>query len=226
MQDGRSRARRRGTWGRLAAVVLVLAPGALLGACGDDGGLTASSSTTGSSTSSTTRPATTSTAGATTTTAHPTTTTGPKAGALRLQPGRLGPLHVGMTQAAATATGLIGPFEPGCELSSPPPQAARLLAPLDGFVEVQDGVVTTIAVGAGAPTAPGGVRTGDPLDSARAAFEAAGYEVSIDESTAEVFGDWFVSVTDGGTAVYGFGAGAEAPHELGLVYTPDLLACE
>jgi hypothetical protein len=125
----------------------------------------------------------------------------------------------------ARATGLIGTFEPGCEVVSPRPQVAPL-EPVQGSVEVNGGSVTSITVSGGdVETAPGGVAPGDPLDGAVAAWEAAGLEVSVDESTEEMFGVWFVDVLDDGERA--FGASADpADGSVGPITIPELVACE
>lgn len=204
-------ARRRTVRG--SGVVLALA--LLVAACSSSGHQVTSTTSSSSSTSTTTS-----------TTAPPlkptTTTTAP----LRLSARKLGPIHVGMTQAEATATGLIGAFTSGCEIQSPPPQDAPLLPPLVGTVEVTDGHVSSIGVRAGAPTDPGGVSGNTTLDQAKAAFEAAGLTVKVDTSTAGTFNSWFVDVTQAGQPVFGFAADAAAPHTVGIIFTPSLLVCE
>ena len=58
----------------------------------------------------------------------------------------VGELQIGMTIEAASATGLVGEFTPGCELASPDATGAPLLAPLKGYVYGSGGSLTHIDV--------------------------------------------------------------------------------
>lgn len=212
----------RGELGRAVTVVVAallvigVALGAYLVVSGDDDeGVEASGSTTTAPSGD----------GSSTTTTAATGAPDPAGVALSRE--GLGALRIGMTKAQAEATGMLGAFTPGCEVRMPRPEGAPLLAPYDGYVEVDGGVVTSITVHSGAATDPGGVRAGDRLDEATAAFEAAGLTVTVDEGTEEVFGVWFVSVTDeSGDDVFGTTADPAADGALGPISTPYVQACE
>ena len=188
----------------------------------------ASCGTTGGSSDSTTTSSTTSTGSTTSnpsTTSTTSSTSSSEPAALTLTPQGLGPLQLGMSLEDAQATGLVGTFEPGCEIVSPRPQVAPL-QPVQGSVEVNGGSVTSITVSGGdVVTAPGGVAPGDPLAEAVAAWEAAGLEVSVDESTEEMFGVWFVDVLDDGELAFGSSADP-ADETVGPITVPELIACE
>jgi hypothetical protein len=168
-----------------ALVSILLMVGAT--ACGDDKpAATADSST---STSHAQEESSTSTAAPTSTTV--------KVSLVTLTPAALGGLHLGMSQAEAVATGLIGAFGPGCELAGPDQKGAELKAPLQGSVLADASGVTDIYVTAGAVTDPGGVKIGSPLTAVQGAFGAA-YDVTVDKSVQDMFGEWFVYVAEKG----------------------------
>ncbi len=183
----------------LAAATLVLsacgggpAPSEDAGTPSDD----PTTSTAGSAAPSTTTASTT-TAGATSSTVGPAEPAEPASG-LVLTPTGLGPLELGMTEAAASATGAIGPLGPGCE-----PSGSRS-APLagsaaTGSADFVDGVLGSIFVTGGAPTEEG-VAVGDSLAALEASY-AGRAQVLVDRSVERIFGVWTVTVSrnDGGS---------------------------
>jgi hypothetical protein len=202
----------------------VLALAATAVACGDDGGgddTSAGSSSSTTSTSETTIEATTTTEAVST-----TTTAAPPADELVLSGEGLGPLRIGMARDEAEATGLVGALSPGCELRDPRPLTGPLVADFGGSVEIYEGVVTHVSISDdGSHTSPGEVSPGDTLDAATQAWEQAGLAVEVDKAAEDVFGVWFVQVTDGGTNVFGSTADP-ATGELGWITAPTISPCE
>jgi hypothetical protein len=161
----------------------------LVASCSDDGPATSADSGSSTTTASD-GPSTSASVGTTTTVA---------AELVKLTPTSLGALTIGMSQEAATATGMIEPFGPGCELAGPGQKAAELKAPLDGSVIADETGVTRLYVRAGAITDPGAVQVGDALSEVRKAFGDA-YTVTVDQDpdTVAMFGAWFAYVAKAG----------------------------
>jgi len=191
----------------------LLAASLVLGACGTTG-----SSSTPSSSSTTIGPSTTT---------SPDVSTPPTDGsALRLTADGIGPLRIGMTLEEAQATGLVGSFEPGCEVESPPPMTAQL-SEVEGTVDVADGKVRSITVRRAneVATDPGLVEPGDPVDEAVTAWEAAGLDVTVDKDQADTYGVWFVQVRDGPEPA--FEATADPTRDtLDTISVPEVVLCE
>jgi hypothetical protein len=99
-----------------------------------------------------------------------------------------------MTLAEATATGLLGPTRPGCELAGPGNIVAALRPPLVGSANFQDGVLETVFLSAGAPIDPGGATTGATWQEMERSLGSE-YTVELDKSLEETFGFWFLVVT-------------------------------
>lgn len=157
----------------------------LLASCGDD----EPASTADSS-------STTASEGSTTTTAATDDTTATN-GLLTLTPASYGALQLGMSVDDAEATGLLEPFIPGCELAGPEHLAATMVVPYDGAANADASGVIAIFVRSNVVTAPGGVKIGDPVASVETAF-GDGYTVTVDKSLVDMFGEWFVNVSETG----------------------------
>ena len=165
---------------------------------------------------------TTATTAAVSTTSEPViTTAAPKPGIVIDEQG-ICKLRLGMTVAQASATGQIGPTEPGCE------PAGELSAELQfggvtGSVTFRDGVIQRYAVRSGAKTATG-VGPGSTVAQIQQAY-ANGYEVEVDHGTEEQFGITLVRVRRAGAARFGF----DVPTDTGKAKTvsvPEVGFCE
>jgi hypothetical protein len=140
----------------------------------------------------------------TTTAAASSTTAGPKiADEYTLSFTAYGPLQVGMTEAAAQATGLLQPPKPGCELSGDPTEKSfALVAPLDGVIISAQGKVTVVWARSRFVTSPGGLRAGDPLAKAQAVDWGAGDTATLDKTGEDTFGTWGLFVKKGEDPVF------------------------
>jgi hypothetical protein len=190
----------------------LLAASLVLGACGTTG----SSSTPSSST----------TIGPSTTTSPDVSTPPTDGPALRLTADGIGPLRIGMTLEEAEATGLVGSFEPGCEVESPPPMSAPLRQ-VEGTVDAADGRVRSITVRRSneVATDPGLVEPGDPVDEAVTAWEAAGLAVTVDKDQEDIYGVWFVQVRNGSDPAFEATANP-ALGTLDAISVPEVVLCE
>jgi hypothetical protein len=189
------------------------------------GGSSATSTSTSTSTSTTAARTASSVAGTSTTVATTTSTTAAPGGVLVMTATGFGPVQLGMTEAQATATGLLqGAFGPGCELANPPQHGAQLVAAYDGTVTTQGGKVTAIAVHLQYRTDPGSIQTGDSLSQVQGAF-GSGYTVTVDKAGEQTFGSWFVHVVHGTTPIFTFvvDPGTQKVVEAGL---PDVQVCD
>lgn len=146
---------------------------------------------------------TTTGAGPSSTTNDASTTSTTAAGAIVLSPEGLGPLKLGMTTAAAQATGLIGPVGEGCEFAGT--RDAALLAPLEGAVTFgDDDLVQAVDVDSGASTAEG-LAPDASIDQIEAAYDGHnGFTLARDDTPLDVFGLFLLNVSRGGDEVYGF----------------------
>ena len=195
---------------------IALAMALLLGAaaCGDDD--TTTETGDGPATTTTSEPDTTTT-GVTTTTAQ---------APLVLTSDGLPGVQVGMTEEEAFASGLVDAFGPSCqELAGPDSRSADLKAPVEGDVFVFDGAVERLSIkSANVVTEPGGVRVGDDVDAAVAAFEAADLDVGLRES--EAFATTFVDVRDhAGEFVFMLSTDPEAD-TIATIGAPSIFLCE
>ena len=87
----------------------------------------------------------------------------------KITPQGVGQIKLGAAAGTLQDAGLIGGLTPGCELASPPVRAAKLRAPLKGFVEVgPDNKVKAITIRGGASAR--GVGVGDTLADITAKF--------------------------------------------------------
>jgi hypothetical protein len=166
----------------LVAGVALTMGAVVLPGCGKDSkaAKTDASSTTSSTASSTT----------TTSTTAPSTTTTAKAPAeYTLGYDAFGPLQLGMTKAAAQATGLLQPFDAGCELAGATDEIAAFKAPLSGFVEANEGKVVSIHPRSHFVTKTGGIRVGDPLSKVQAT-SWDGHPVELNKDGEESFHTW------------------------------------
>lgn len=134
----------------------------------------------------------------------------------------LGPLALNQTLDDATATGLIGPWQDGCEFDGAPEQVAELQAPLVGTVHAFDDAIFTIAV-TGGPTAtdPGGVTVGTQRDDAVQSFADAGLTMEVHETPES---QWSWTVIDDEGSVFG-GTIDAATGEITSLATPFAPSC-
>jgi hypothetical protein len=104
----------------------------------------------------------------------------------------VGKVKIGKTFKALRAAGLVGPKRPGCELGGPGTRAARLKAPLKGFVDLttrrKPRRVRSITLAGGARAR--GVGIGSTIAQIKAAFPGA----RIDRNTEDVLGVTLVKV--------------------------------
>ncbi len=191
----------------------LLAASLVLGACGTTGSSSAPSSSS-------------TTIGSSTTTSADVSTPPTDGSALRLTADGIGPLRIGMTLEEAEATGLVGSFEPGCEVESPPPMSAPLRQ-VEGTVDVADGKVRSITVRQSneVATDPGLVEPGDPVDEAVTAWEAAGLAVTVDKDQEDIYGVWFVQVRNGSDPAFEATANP-ALGTLDAISVPEVVLCE
>jgi hypothetical protein len=163
---------------------VVLAAMALCLAACDDGDDDDAASTT----SSTTAPPSTTTS----TAPSSTTTTGPP----RLTLEGISALRLGMSQAEAEQTRLLGPVGPGCELAGT--TGANLLPPLVGSVEFStEGRLEALNLRSGAQTAEG-VAPNATLDEVRQAYDGRnGFTLTRDDTTEQVFGVFLMKAAKG-----------------------------
>lgn len=207
--------------GCAAAAVLVVAAGAFVVARGSDDGLERVSALTVSSPTasvSTAMEATT-----TTTVQDPTSTVPPPPAPattmppiaasptvtelveppIQLDPGGLGPLRLEMSVQDASATGMIGPLSPGCDLGGPGELQGRLLPPFDGNVRFFDDKLFELSVDAVAPT-PNGLRPGMLLDDLMTQIDGTGWYADVDASYDEMFDIWLGTLRDPQDGEYEF----------------------
>jgi hypothetical protein len=180
----------------VAAAILVGT--VVLPGCGND-------DDTGTNTDRTSTTASSSTTAAPSTTAATTSTTaGPKVqDEYTISYSSYGPLHLGMTEAAAQATGLLQPPGPGCGLSGDPTEKSfQLVAPLQGTVVAAQGKVTVLYARTRYVTSPGGLHDGDTLAKAQAVAWGDGYVGTLDKNGEATFGTWSVSVKHGEDAAF------------------------
>ena len=153
------------------------------------------------------------------------TTTTAAAPALALAATGLGPISIGMSTADVEATGLVRDFESTCEIVTNDLEAADLRAPLAGRVFAQAGAVAWISVREGAVIEPGGGRPEATVDDFVASFPEP-FDVVVDTSVEEMFGSWFVRVTDG-DGNERFGATVDVDTErIHDIWTPGVLVCD
>jgi hypothetical protein len=197
---------------RLCALSIVVV--SLLAGCGDDdaGPSTPTTSSTTAATSTTTS-----------TSAKVTTTAKGQAANVLGEKG-IGKLQLGMSLAAAKATGEIGTVGPGCELAGPSEQSAPLKSgTATGSVTFTDGVLTRISVRSGAKTAAG-VGPGSTIAQIQQAY-GAGYEVEVDHDTEEQFGITLVTVLRGGGRLFDFDVPTDSGKAMSVTI-PRLGFCE
>lgn len=185
----------------------------LLSSCGDDPPPTAVDGTTTMLLSTTTIVSTTTIAvpaGSNSSTSGPSLPSSANTAApeptegLFLTPVGLGPLALGMTEAAAADTNLIDSIGPGCEPSGS--RSALLSLPLvagdvTGSVDFLDDKLDSILVTQGVATEEG-VIVGDSLGSLESVY-ASGATVTVDRTIEDTFGIWLVSVALDGSGTYG-----------------------
>jgi hypothetical protein len=142
----------------------------------------------------------------TTTTTAATTTSAPAAMPLVLTPQGLGDLTVSMSFDAASATGMIGPDQPGCELAGPGDRFAPLTVDgLEGGASFFDGELYAISLRTGpviVPDATVGMAYDDLLAAVGTSLDGAGdgaWQATLDTETEEVFGIWVVTLTEQAT---------------------------
>jgi hypothetical protein len=114
----------------------------------------------------------------------------------------VGQVKLGMTHSQLRAQGLVGRLGPGCELGGPDTRAAKLKAPLQGFVTytlTAPRKVTDITIRGGAKAR--GVGVGSTIAQIKAKFPRA----RVTHATDEVFGITLVRIPRDGGGKFQFG---------------------
>lgn len=181
-------------------VALVTCSLVLLAACTGDADTDAALETT-TTIETTTSGVSPTSEGSTTTTAASETGSGDPldTGSPVLTPTGLADLMIGMTEAEASETRLIGEVGPGCELSMS--RQADLRFPLAsgdvvGSVDFFEGPLSTISVTDGVTT-EAGIRVGEDLTAAQSTY---GADLDVDRSFEEMFRIWIATISlDDGT---------------------------
>lgn len=209
---------------RLAAVA-ALACAIAIGACADDD--TTPDPVDEADDGAATRATDVTTATGETGTLAPSTTSPATGEDATLAPYALGPLALGQSTDDATATGLIGDWQAGCELSGETDRVAPLRAPLVGEVHAFDDAVYAIVVTGGPTTTAEGVGVGTTVAAAEAAFTDAGSTMTVDSGTGSGTDAreraWTVTGGDG-ASVYG-GSADPSTGEITTLATPFVPAC-
>lgn len=139
----------------------------------------------------------------------------------------IGPLRLGMTSTAATATGWLAHRGRGCPLGATPPITYRVdgrRAPkgVRGSIEFADGHLTDMSFTAGVRTVAG-VTVGSTTPSRMVARYRALGGFRASSSYVDTFGGTFVRVRRGGDDV--LGAFADGPR-ISILAIPAVPVCE
>lgn len=134
----------------------------------------------------------------------------------------VGPVKLGKTFRSLRDAGHLGPQMPGCELAGPGARAAKLKAPLKGFVDLTRQAprrVAAIALRGGAKAR--GVGIGSTIPQIRAAFPAA----TVDHSTEATFRLTLVKVPEAAGGKFQFGVDTQTGRAT-IVGIPRIRFCE
>lgn len=137
----------------------------------------------------------------------------------------IGPVTIGSTEQELTDAGAVADeWDISCENDGPTETIALLADPLIGQVHALDGKVSAVMIlDESVSTDPGGVGVGTPRDEASDAFAAAGFTMTVDESTAETFGVYFWSA-EGPDGAFG-GSIDPATDAVAAIATPEIPIC-
>jgi hypothetical protein len=136
----------------------------------------------------------------------------------------IGPLHLGMTQAEAVATGWLAKPTTGCELAGTPlPVVYNLTGPkapagIKGIVEFNRGTLRVFAFSAGVKTTFGIAIPGSTANELVNRARAAG--LSATSTYDKVFDGRFVTVKQNGKQVLGAFAPKSAIATIAVPYVP------
>lgn len=136
----------------------------------------------------------------------------------------IGPLRLGMTEAAARATGWLAGRTTGCELGGPPlPVVYRLTGPkakpgIEGTVEFQRGKLRALAFTGGVRTTFGTVPGKTPVATMVSRYRAAGFGAT--PAFDSTFDGTFVTVTRFGLQRVGGFAEKAVVTLVGVPYVP------
>ena len=144
------------------------------------------------------------------------------AAAKRITGAGVGQVKLGMTHSQLRQQGLVGVLGPGCELGGPDTRAAKLKAPLDGFVTytlTSPRKVTSITIRGGAKAR--GVGIGATIAQIKAKFPKA----KVTHATDEVFGLTLVRIPKDGGGKFSFGVDVDTGKTT-VIGVPGIGFCE
>ena len=145
-----------------------------------------------------------------------------RAAAKRITGAGVGQVKLGMTHSQLRAQGLVGGLGPGCELGGPDTRAAKLKAPLNGFVTYTLAAprkVTDITIRGGAKAR--GVGIGATIAQIKAKFPKA----KVSHATDDVFGVTLVRIPRDGGGRFQFGVSVDTG-KTEIIGVPRIGFCE
>jgi len=144
------------------------------------------------------------------------------AAAKRITGAGVGQVKLGMTHSQLRAQGLVGTLGPGCELGGPDTRAARLKAPLQGFVNyslTSPRKVREITIRGGAKAR--GVGIGATIAQIKAKFPKA----KVSHATDDVFRVTLVKIPQDGGGRFHFAVDVDTGKTV-VIGVPRIAFCE